>query len=102
MRNMIRLRRLFKVFGRGSIEFLDPANPKVLVYIRRAGDDVILCVVNLSRSAQPVELDLQAFAGMSPIEMLGYTEFPPIGTLPYFLTLGPYGFYWFELQRSRS
>ena len=100
MRNMIRLRRLFRVFGRGTIEFLQPTNRKVLVYIRRFEEDVILCVANLSRSAQPVELDLHAFAGMVPVEMLGYTEFPAVGTLPYFLTLGPYGFYWFELQRG--
>ncbi|MGE5246140.1 MAG: maltose alpha-D-glucosyltransferase [Betaproteobacteria bacterium] len=102
MRNMIRLRRMFKVFGRGTIEFLQPANRKVLSYIRRFGDDVILCVANLSRWAQPAELDLRAFAGSTPVEMLGYTEFPPIGELPYFLTLGPYGFYWFELQRPRA
>ena len=62
----------------------------------------ILCVANLSRIVQPVELDLRAFAGMVPVEMLGYTEFPTIGATPYFLTLGPYGFYWFELQRSGS
>jgi maltose alpha-D-glucosyltransferase/alpha-amylase len=100
MRNMIRLRRLFKVFGRGSIEFLEPENRKVLAHVRRFDGDVILCVANLSRGAQPAELDLRAFAGMVPIEMLGYTEFPAIGELPYFLTLGPYGFYWFELQRA--
>jgi maltose alpha-D-glucosyltransferase/alpha-amylase len=100
MRNMIRLRRLFKVFGRGSIEFLEPENRKVLAHVRRFDGDVILCVANLSRAAQPAELDLRAFAGMVPIEMLGYTEFPAIGELPYFLTLGPYGFYWFELQRA--
>jgi maltose alpha-D-glucosyltransferase/alpha-amylase len=99
MRNMVRLRRLFKVFGRGTIEFLEPANRRVLAYVRRLGNDLILCVANLSRAAQPAELDLRAFAGMVPIEMLGYTEFPAIGELPYFLTLGPYGFYWFELQR---
>jgi maltose alpha-D-glucosyltransferase/alpha-amylase len=100
MRNMIRLRRLFKVFGRGSIEFLEPENRKVLAHVRRFDGDVILCVANLSRAAQPAELDLRAFAGMVPIEMLGYTEFPAIGELPYFLTLGPYAFYWFELQRA--
>jgi maltose alpha-D-glucosyltransferase / alpha-amylase len=100
MRNMIRLRGLFKVFGRGTIEFLQPANRKVLAYIRRLGDDVILCVANLSRTPQPAELDLKTFAGLVPVEMFGYTEFPQIGTAPYFLTLGPYGFYWFELQRS--
>ena len=99
MRNMIRLRGLFKVFGRGTIEFLQPANHKVLAYVRQLGDDVILCVANLSRTAQPADLDLSRFAGLTPIEMLGYTEFPSIGTSPYFLTLGPYGFYWFELRR---
>jgi maltose alpha-D-glucosyltransferase/alpha-amylase len=99
MRNMIRLRKHFRVFGRGTIEFLSPANRKVLAYVRRYKDDIILCVANLSRSVQPAEIDLSQFAGMIPVEMLGYTEFPAIGTLPYFLTLGPYGFYWFELQR---
>jgi len=102
MRNMIRLRKQFKVFGRGTMEFLQPTNQKVLAYIRRYRDDVILCAVNLSRAVQPVELDLSAFAGLVPVEMLGYTEFPPIGTASYFLTLGPYGFYWFEVQHSRS
>ena len=102
MRNMIRLRKLFKVFGRGTMEFLSPANRKVLAFIRRYRDDVILCVANLSRTVQPAELDLRAFLGLVPVEMLGYTEFPAIGTTPYFLTLGPYGFYWFELQRSGS
>jgi maltose alpha-D-glucosyltransferase / alpha-amylase len=100
MKNMIRLRKLFKVFGRGTIEFLHPANRKVLAYIRRYKDDVILCVANLARTVQPVELDLGALAGLIPVEMLGYTEFPRIGPSPYFLTVGPHGFYWFELQRS--
>ena len=100
MKNMIRLRKLFKVFGRGSMEFLSPANVKVLAFVRRYRDDVILCVANLAHTVQPAELDLSAFSGLVPVEMLGYTEFPPIGTLPYFLTLGPYGFYWFELQRA--
>ncbi|MBI4443249.1 MAG: maltose alpha-D-glucosyltransferase [Acidobacteria bacterium] len=100
MRNMIALRKLFKVFGRGSIDFLHPANRKVLAYLRRDDPEQILCVANLSRFAQPVELDLTTLAGMTPIEMLGYTEFPTIGRAPYPLTLGPYGFYWFELQPS--
>jgi maltose alpha-D-glucosyltransferase/alpha-amylase len=101
MRNLIRLRKQFKVFGRGSIEFLSPSNRKVLAYVRRYRDDTILCVANLARSVQPVELDLTAFAGLTPVEMLGYTEFPVIGTAPYFLSLGDSGFYWFELQRGR-
>jgi len=101
MRNMIRLRQLFKVFGRGTLEFLAPANQRVLAYVRRYEDDVILCVANLSRAVQPAELDLSALAGLTPVEMLGYTEFPTIGAAPYFLALGPYAFYWFELQRPR-
>jgi maltose alpha-D-glucosyltransferase/alpha-amylase len=100
-RNMIRLRKLFKVFGRGTMEFLAPSNRTVLAYVRRYRDDVILCVACLSANVQPVELDLRPFAGMIPVEMLGYTELPAIGDAPYFLTLGPYGFYWFELQRPR-
>ena len=98
MKNMIRLRRMFHVFGRGTLEFLRPQNRKVLAYIRREGDDVILCVANLARTSQPAELDLSAFEGLVPVEMLGYTEFPRIERRPYFLTLGPYGFYWFEIQ----
>ena len=98
MRNLIGVRKLFRVFGRGSVEFLHPSNRKVLVYIRRDTDEHVLCVANLSRFAQPVELDLSALAGMTPVEMLGYVEFPKIGRAPYGLTLGPYGFYWFELQ----
>ena len=99
MKNLIGLRKLFPAFGLGSLEFLHPANRKVIAYIRRHGTDAILCVANLSRSVQPVELDLSPFAGFIPVEMLGYTDFPVVGQQPYFLTLGPYGFYWFELQR---
>jgi maltose alpha-D-glucosyltransferase/alpha-amylase len=99
MRNLIGLRKLFPAFGLGSLELLHPGNRKILAYIRRHGADAILCVANLSRSVQPVELDLSPFAGLTPVEMLGYLDFPVIGQQPYFLTLGPYGFYWFELQR---
>jgi maltose alpha-D-glucosyltransferase/alpha-amylase len=98
MRNMIALRKLFRVFGRGSLEFLEPDNRKVLAYLRKYGEDQILCVANLSRFGQPVELELAPMAGMTPVEMLGYTEFPTIGKEPYRLTLGPYAFFWFELQ----
>jgi maltose alpha-D-glucosyltransferase/alpha-amylase len=99
MRNMIDLRKLFRVFGRGSLQFLEPSNSKVLVYVRCFGDDQILCLANLSRFAQPVELDLCHLAGMTPVEMLGYTEFPQIGAEPYRLSLSPYSFLWFELRR---
>ncbi len=98
MRNMIALRKLFRVFGRGTLEFLSPVNRKILAYIRSYEGDQVLCVANLSRFSQPVELDLAHMAGMTPVEMLGYTEFPLIGTEPYRLALGPYGFFWFELQ----
>jgi maltose alpha-D-glucosyltransferase/alpha-amylase len=98
MRNMIALRKLFRVFGRGSLEFLSPANRKILAYLRQSDGDQVLCVANLSRFSQPVELDLSKLAGMVPVEMLGYTEFPRIGTEPYRLSLGGYGFLWFELQ----
>ena len=98
MRNLIGVRKLFRVFGRGSVEFLHPSNRKILAYMRRDGEEHVLCVANLSRFAQPVELDLSAVAGMTPVEMLGYVDFPKIGRAPYQLTLGPYGFYWFELH----
>jgi maltose alpha-D-glucosyltransferase/alpha-amylase len=97
-KHMIALRKLFKVFGRGRIEFLQPANRKILAYLRSHENEQILCVANLSRFAQPVELDLAGVAGTTPVEMLGYVPFPKIGRTPYLLTLGPYGFLWFELH----
>ena len=100
MRNMIALRKLFQVFGRGSLAFLNPSNRKILAYIREYRNEKVLCVANLSRFAQPVELDLAVCAGMVPVEMLGYVEFPRIRTSPYPLTVGPYGFLWLELQPS--
>jgi maltose alpha-D-glucosyltransferase/alpha-amylase len=103
-RNMIALRKLFQVFGRGTLEFLNPDNRKVLAYIRRyeredgSAPEIVLCVANLSRFAQPVSLDLTQFNGMVPVEMLGYVPFPAITTQPYPLTLSPYSFLWLELQ----
>jgi maltose alpha-D-glucosyltransferase/alpha-amylase len=83
--------------------FIRPSNRAVLCYVRQLGDEVILCVANLSRSAQATELDLAAFRDRVPLEMLGRTHFPPIGELPYMITLAPYGFYWFQLQhRDKS
>jgi maltose alpha-D-glucosyltransferase/alpha-amylase len=101
-KRMIGLRKQHKVFGRGTIEFLPASNRKILVYIRHYEDDAILCVANLARTVQPVEMDLSRYRGMIPVEMLGLTEFPRIGELPYFLTLGPYAFYWFRLQHAPS
>ena len=103
MRNMIALRKLFQVFGRGSMKFLNTANRRILAYIRDLdrGDgthETVLCVANLSRFAQPVTLDLAEHAGLTPVEMLGYVSFPPITEAPYTLSLAPYSFLWFELQ----
>jgi maltose alpha-D-glucosyltransferase/alpha-amylase len=100
MKRMIGLRKQSRVFGRGTIEFLPAQNRKILAYVRRYQDEIVLCVANLARSVQPVELDLSRFKGLIPVEMLGLTEFPKIGDAPYFLTLSPYSFYWFRLQQS--
>ena len=101
MKRLIRIRKRYPVFGRGAIEFLHPENRKVLAYIRR-DDQHVLVVNNLSRFVQPVELDLRHYAGWTPVEIFGETRFPPIGELPYFLTLGPHGFYWFRLERNTA
>ena len=98
MRNMTALRKLFQVFGRGTLEFLNPSNRKVLAYLRRYDGEQVLCVANLSRFAQPVDLDLASLEGTVPVEMLGYVQFPRIERHPYRLTLGPYGFLWLELH----
>ena len=100
MKRMLLVRKTSQAFGRGTLKLIRPGNRKVLVYLRQYNDDTILCVVNLARSAQPVELDLTEFKGAVPIELLGSTPFPPIGELPYFLTLPGYGFYWFRLSRE--
>src|ERR1700760_1563409 len=96
-KRMLAVRKTSQCFGRGTRKFLKPGNRKILAYLREYGDDTILCVANLSRSAQPAELNLSAFKGRVPVEMLGKTTFPPIGELPYLLTLSAYGFYWFKL-----
>ena len=96
-KRMLAVRKTSRAFGRGKRSFLKPGNRKVLAYLSEFEDDTILSVFNLSRAAQPVELDLSDFKGRVPIEMLGRTAFPPIGELPYLLTLPSYGFYWFKL-----
>ena len=102
-KRLISVRKSTLAFGRGGLSFIRPANRAVLAYVRQLGDEVILCVANLSRSAQATELDLSAFKERVPLEMLGRTHFPAIGELPYMITLAPYGFYWFQLQeRDKS
>ena len=98
MKRMMALRKQHQVFGRGSLEFLRTPNRKVLTYVRRDGSDIVLCVANLARTPQPVEVPLADFAGLTPVEMFGQTEFPRVTDQPYILTLAPYGFYWFQLQ----
>jgi maltose alpha-D-glucosyltransferase/alpha-amylase len=101
-RRLLAVRKGFQALGRGSLRFLRPANRKILAYMREYADEVILCVANLSRSAQPVELDLAEHKGRIPIEMLGRTAFPPIGDLPYLLTLSGHSFLWFRLALPES
>ena len=100
MKRLIATRKQHRVFGRGSIEFVGCSNRKILAYLRRDEKETILIVANLSRAVQPAELDLKAFAGLVPIEMNGLTEFPRLTEQLYFLTLGPYAFYWFALQQD--
>ncbi|MEY9213625.1 maltose alpha-D-glucosyltransferase/alpha-amylase [Thermobifida halotolerans] len=96
-RKMIQIRKRHPVFGTGQFTELHASNPSVLAFVREYGDDRMLCVNNLSRFPQPVELDLRRFEGVTPIECTGGVHFPPIGELPYLLTLPGHGFYWFQL-----
>ena len=102
MKRIIAVRRAHKAFGRGTLQFLHPGNRKVLAFLREYEDESILCVANLSRSAQPVELDLARFRGRVPVELLGGSSFPPLGDLPYFLTLPGHNFYWFRLTTEAA
>ena len=99
MKSIIKVRSSTGVFGRGSIEFLHPANHRILAYVRRLGDEMVLVVNNLSSTAQAVELDLRRYKGNILIEMFGKNMFPRVNDLPYLLTMGPYQFYWFRLRR---
>jgi maltose alpha-D-glucosyltransferase / alpha-amylase len=100
LHRFIALRKEHPVFGLGTYEALRPDNPRIFAHIRRYTDDVILCVHNLARSAQAVELDLSEFEDYVPEEMLGRSKFPPIGKLPYLLTLTPRGWFWFQLRKD--
>ncbi|MDP3767321.1 MAG: maltose alpha-D-glucosyltransferase, partial [Dehalococcoidia bacterium] len=98
MKRLIATRKRWAAFGRGTIEFLRPLNQSIVAFLRRYGDDTILVVANLSERPQPVKLDLAPYRDAVPIELLGETRFPPIQREPYFLSLGPHGFYWFRLE----
>ena len=102
MKRIIEVRRKTRVFGRGTLRFLRPLNESVLAHVRSYEGETVLAVHNLSSAAQPIELDLRAWAGHTPVEMLGESRFPMIGTQPYVITLGPYGYYWFRLQPPLS
>jgi maltose alpha-D-glucosyltransferase/alpha-amylase len=99
---LIALRQDHPVFGLGTNEALRPENPRIFAHVRTYEDDVVLCVHNLARSAQAVELDLSRWQGSVPEEMFGRTRFPAIGELPYLLTLAPRGFFWFQLRKDEG
>ncbi|HLE81532.1 MAG TPA: putative maltokinase, partial [Dehalococcoidia bacterium] len=101
-KRLIALRKRFKAFSRGTMEFIQPENRKVLAFVRRNQDECILVVANLSRFVQGAEVDLSEFKGRVPVELFGQTSFPAIGEQPYFLTLGPHSFYWFSLEPQRD
>ena len=102
MRRLIAARKTSRAFGRGTLRFLNPANTRVLAYLREYEGETVLLVHNLASSAEPVELDLREFREAVPVELLGRTTFPAVGDPPYFLSLAPYGFYWFRLHRPGS
>jgi maltose alpha-D-glucosyltransferase/alpha-amylase len=97
-RRMLAVRRNHDSFAVGTFHELGGSNPAVLAFLRQHGDDVVVCVNNLSRFPQPIELNLQAWAGYTPIELTGRVRFPRVGQLPYLLTLPGHGFYWFQLH----
>src|SRR6266536_3134766 len=101
-RRILAVRKGFQAFGRGTLRFLRPANRKIIAYLREYGDEIVFCVANLARSAQPVELDLARYKGRVPIELIGRTAFPPIGDLPYLLTLSGHDFLWFRLAPAEK
>ena len=101
-RRMIETRKRHPTFGTGTFTELGASNPSILAFVREFGDDRVLCVNNLSRFPQPVELDLRRYEGVVPVEMLGGMHFPKVGELPYLLTLPGHGFYWFTLPAKRA
>jgi maltose alpha-D-glucosyltransferase/alpha-amylase len=101
-KRLIALRKQYKAFGRGTLEFLQPENRKILAFLRRYESECLLIVANLSRFVQYVELDLSAFAGQTPVELFGGNPFPTIGKTPYLLTMGPHSFYWMTVGVAQA
>ena len=101
-RRVLAVRKQHQCFGRGSLEFVRPQNRKIIAYVRSLENEMVLCVANLSQTAQAVELDLSKYKGRVPVELLGRNAFPPIGDLPYFLTLPAHGFFWLQLSDSAA
>ncbi len=99
MKRLLGLRRRHPTFGRGSFSVLEPVNTHVLAYMREYQGQALLVANNLSRFAQPMELELKNFRGWTPVEMFGHTRFPPVEDAPYTLTLAPHGFLWFRMER---
>ncbi len=102
MKRIIGMRKKYKAFGRGDIEFLSPANSKIIAYTRTFEDEKILVLGNLSRFSQPAELDLEEYRGYTPVEVFSHNSFPVISERPYLFTLSPYGYYWFVLEKERE
>ena len=102
LRRMIRVRKKYPVFGRGTLQFVPCENRRVVAYLREYQDQAVLIVNNLSAFAQPVALELHAYQGRIPIELVGNHAFPPIGEHPYFLSLGPHSFFWFLLEPPKA
>ncbi len=101
-RRILSIRRQYRCFGRGTLEFIRPQNRKIIAYVRTYENEIVLCVANLAQSAQAVELDLQRFKGRVPVELSGRNAFPPIGDLPYFLTLPAHSFFWLALSDTQE
>ena len=102
MKRVIGMRKNYKAFGRGSIQFLQPDNPKILAFTRKYEDETILVVINLSRFSQVAELDLSEYAGYHPIEIFSKNQFPVIQDKPYVMTMGFYDYFWFVLQKEEE
>jgi maltose alpha-D-glucosyltransferase/alpha-amylase len=100
-KRIIAMRKRFVAFGRGSIDYLNPANPRIFAFVRQHHDETVLVVANLSRFVQYAELDLSRHKGAMPVELFGKARFPVVGEAPYPLSLGPHGFFWFSLERPK-